>query len=401
MAKSMTLQAAHKNDGQRGAPVKIILAFALTCALLGLYAIASTGDPVRQAGATSTCKTNLREQLSALRVPGLAVAIVKDGELVCTGTAGMANTEDSMQVQPDTVFLTASVSKTVTVTALMQLYDDGAFDLDDDINDYLPFDVRVPSAPDEPITFRQILTHTASIKDDDTLFGVTPVDISSSTVSLSDFTTDYLTPYGMYYDRRANFEQTPPGTTYQYSNMGIVLAGYLVEAISGIPFDRFTQERIFKPLGMKQSFWRLAEVSLSRLAMPYERERGRLFRAYGHYEEPNYPDGMLRSTITDLAKFVIVYMQRGEYGGKRILEAETVDEIVKPQTSLDDSQGLVWFSDEIKGRTVWGHNGSDIGASAAIWLDRERDTGVVVLSNGRWRDDGDLLARLFREADSY
>lgn len=398
----MTTQAGRKNNGQRAAPVKIILTFALACALLGLYGVVSTGDPVRQAGAISTCKTNLREQLSDLRVPGLAVAIVKDGKLVCTGTAGMANMEEEMRVQPDTVFLTASVSKTVTVTALMQLYDDGAFELDDDINDYLPFEVSVPSAPDEPITFRQILTHTASIKDDDTLFGGTPVDISSSTVPLSEFTRDYLTPDGLYYDRRANFKQRPPGTTSEYSNMGIVLAGYLVEAISGIPFDRFTQERIFKPLGMKRSSWRLAKVSLSTLAMPYQRVRGgRSFRAYGHYEEPNYPDGMLRSTITDLAKLVITYMQRGEYQGKRILEAETVDDILKPQTSLDDSQGFVWFSDEIKGRTVWGHNGSDIGASAAIWLDPERDTGVVVLSNGRWRDDDRLLARLFREADSY
>ncbi len=397
----ITLQAGRKNGRQRAATVKIILAFALASVLLGLYGLVSTGDPVRQAGATSTCKTNLRKQLSDLRVPGLAVAIVKDGSIVCTGAAGMANMEEEMPVQPDTVFLTASVSKTVTVTALMQLYEEGAFDLDDDINDYLPFEVRVPGALEEPITFRQILTHTASIKDDDTLFGGPPVDISSSTVSLSEFTRDYLTPYGLYYDPRANFEQSPPGTTSEYSNMGIVLAGYLVEAISGIPFDRFTQEQIFRPLGMKRSFWRLAEVSPSKLAMPYERVRGRSFRAYGQYEEPNYPDGMLRSTITDLAKLAIAYMHGGEYRGKRILEAETVNEILKPQTSLDESQGLVWFSDELKGRTVWGHNGSDIGASAAIWLDPESDTGVVVLSNGRWRDDDRLLARLFREADRY
>jgi len=397
----MTGQAGRKNNGQRAMAVRIVLAFALACALLGLYGVVSTGDPVRQAGATAACKTNLREQQSDLRVPGLAVAIVKDGELVCTGTAGMAHMDDEMPVQPDTVFLTASVSKTVTVTALMQLYDEGAFDLDDNINDYLPFEVRVPSAPDEPITFRQILTHTASIKDDDTLFGGVPVDISYATVSLSEFTRDYLTPYGLYYDRRANFEQSPPGTNSEYSNMGIVLAGYLVEAISGIPFDSFTQERIFRPLGMKRSSWRLAEIPLSRLAMPYERVRGRSFKAFGHYEEPNYPDGMLRSTVTDLANLAIAYTQGGEYQGNRILQADTVDEILKPQTSLDDSQGLVWFSDDIKGRTVWGHNGSDIGASAAIWLDLERDTGVVVLSNGRWRDDDRLLARLFREADSY
>jgi CubicO group peptidase (beta-lactamase class C family) len=109
------------------------------------------------------CATKVREKLHRLDVPGLSAVIIKNGRVACTAVAGMANLEKNRPVEPETVFTWASVSKTVTAVAVMKLVDDGAFKLDDDINSYLPFPVRIPACPGKPITFLHLLTHTSSI----------------------------------------------------------------------------------------------------------------------------------------------------------------------------------------------------------------------------------------------
>src|SRR5439155_7737531 len=147
--------------------------------------------------------------------------------------------------------------------------------------------------------------------------------------------------------------------------MGAVLAGYLVEVISGVPFDQFCKDHIFTPLGMHKTSWRLAGIDQSVLAMPYNKS---LFGyvPYGQYGEPDYPDGMLRTSINELAQFLISYMQGGRNNGRQILKSTTVEEMLKSQTSLDPSQGLVWSNESIEGRAVWGHDGADNGAGAKM-----------------------------------
>src|SRR3954463_8329679 len=115
---------------------------------LGLGPTYFAGNAV--AAPAPTCKTDLNSQLRILNVPGVAAAIVKDDRIVCTAVAGFANIEQKRPVTPDTLFMIASVSKTITATALMQLYDQDKFELDDDINDYLPFKVRIPASPASP-----------------------------------------------------------------------------------------------------------------------------------------------------------------------------------------------------------------------------------------------------------
>jgi CubicO group peptidase (beta-lactamase class C family) len=360
-----------------------------------------------------TCKTDLTRQLRTLDVPGLAAAIIKNGRIACTATAGLANIEQNRPVTQDTLFLIASVSKTIAATALMQLYDARKFQLDDDINKYLPFRVRIPAAPTSPITFRQLLNHTASIKDNTTYINCPGTCAYGSTlspfvtkgadspISLADLTRGYLTPGGAYYDQAKNFAAAAPGTVSDYSNMGFVLAGYLVELISGIPFDQYCNDNIFAPLGMTKSSWRLAGIDRSMLAEPYDKSSSG-YVPYGQYGEPDYPDGMLRTSVVELARFVIAYMQGGRYLGQRILKSRTVKEMLRSQTSLDSSQGLAWFSQSINRRTIWGHDGDDNGAGTKMWLDPDRKEGVILMTNGIWKDDENaLLASLFREADGY
>jgi CubicO group peptidase (beta-lactamase class C family) len=396
------------------------------CCALALYPIEAAAAPNNQpadtltapifgsnAAPAETCKTDLTGQLQKLDVPGLAAAIIKNGRVACTAVAGMADIEQKRRVTPDTLFLIASVSKTITATALMQLYDERKFQLDDDINRYLPFRVRIPASPASPITFRQLLNHTASIKDNTTYINcpgtcaygssISPFVTrgADSPISLADLTKEYLTPGGAYFDQAKNFEPGAPGTISEYSNMGIVLAGYLVEVISGIAFDQYCKENIFLPLGMRNTSWRLAGIDQSVLAVPYDKSSSG-YVPYGQYGEPDYPDGMLRTSVNELAYFVIAYMQGGRYRGQRILKARTVKEILRSQTSLDRSQGLVWSSQSIDGRTVWGHDGDDNGAGTKMWLDPANKDGVILMTNGIWKDDDNaLLTNLFREAARY
>jgi CubicO group peptidase (beta-lactamase class C family) len=124
---------------------------------------------------------------------------------------------------------------------------------------------------------------------------------------------------------------------------------------------------------------------------------------YGQYGEPDYPDGMLRTSVSELANFMIAYMQGGRFNGRQILKETTVRDMLTRQTPLARSQGLAWFSRAINGQTLWGHDGSDNGAGAKMWLDPERKAGVILMTNGIWKSDDarSLLANLFQEANGY
>jgi CubicO group peptidase (beta-lactamase class C family) len=387
-------------------PIAVVAGASLgACFMLTLHSAAAPT-------AVPACTTDLEGQLETLDVPGLSAAIVKHGKIVCASAAGMADVQENRPVTPDTLFLVASISKTITATAVMQLVEQGRLELDDDVDDYLPFKLSIPFSPKAPVTLRQLLTHTASIDDNPAYINcpgwctygssISPFVTrgADAPVSLSDFTKGYFTPDGPYYDWSANFEDAEPGTKTDYSNMGIVVAGYLVEAVAGISFDQYTRENIFAPLGMDKTSWRLAEIDPSILAMPYDKDSSG-FVPYGHYGEPDYPDGMLRTSATELAHFLIANMDGGAFGDQQILEPETVDEILSSQTKLEPDQGLVWVKNYLGDRAVWGHDGADNGASANMWFDPEKDEGVILMTNGVWNDDEELLNLLFQEADDY
>ena len=395
---------------RKGSPKRlrssVLGAFLGACGIIAPHSAAAAGEPV------PACHTDLAPHLKAYDVPGLAAVIVKDGRIVCASAAGMADIGQKRPVTPDTLFLIGSVSKTITATALMQLFDEGKLKLDDDIDNYLPFHVDIPFEPDAPVTFRQLLTHTASIDDNPdyincpgwctygTSIGSFVTRGADSPVSLGDFTRGYLTPDGAYYDWEKNFESAAPGTKSDYSNMGLVIVGYLVEVISGVPFDEYCRTHIFAPLGMVNTSWRLAGIDQSILAMPYDKNSSG-FVPYGQYGEVDYPDGMLRTSVTELAHFLIAYMQGGEYNGQRILKAETVADMLKTESPIEPAQGFVWVEGTIGDRVVWGHDGADNGAGADMWFDPEKNEGVILMTNGAWDNDDGLLSRFFAEADKY
>lgn len=350
------------------------------------------------------CKMDLEPELARLEVPGLSAAIVKNGRVECTAVAGFANIEEGVPVSPSTVFWWASVSKPVAATAALSVWEEEKFELEADVNTYLPFEVKHPDPDcDGPITFLQLLTHTSSIFEDE---GDPPYKnafvVGEPRQPLGDYLKDYLLPDGGLYSTD-HYLAACPGKRYNYSSIGYGLLGFAIESLAGQPFDQLCKERVFAPLGMSNTSFTLADLDESRLAMPYGRSSAP-FKPLGHREHANYPDGSLRSSPLELSRFLIMSMQFGQYEETPILSEDTAREMFRLHVpTLDDTQGLGWYYDDYGSRDVIGHDGEDPGATSFVFFDPADGAAVLLVANGVWDWDAaeDLLVELFDESSSY
>jgi len=361
-------------------------------------------------------------------IPGLSVSIVKDDNIVWEKQLGYANIDDGIFVDENTMFILSSISKTVTATALMQLFENGLFELDDDIDDYLPFNVNHPDYPLVPITFKMLLTHSSGIKDN---WNVMTYYNGDPQLELNYYLNQYLTPGGEFYNSNLNFTNSMPGTNHTYTNNGAALIGLLVEEISNQAFNDYCSENIFEPLSMNNAFWFLSEINnLDQVASPYQLTGGSgdscfiigcgvydqsnpcfcdsacidygdccsdyedvcgeggtgsnpgNLTEYENYGYADYPSGQLRTTSNNLAKFMNAYMNDGAYNGVRILDSETI-ELIKTihYPAVNSMQGLMWYYKNENGRMLFGHNGGDVGSSTEMFISFSNNLGVVLLTN--------------------
>jgi CubicO group peptidase (beta-lactamase class C family) len=324
---------------------------------------------------------SLLTRMNQGRMPGASFAVVKDGKLIYHKNLGIADLSTNKVVDDQTIFMQASVSKTMIATAIMQLWEKQKIDLDIDINRYLPFNVRIPAFPNDSITARMLLTHTSAIQDEWNTLGSLYV-YGDSPITLSDFMREYFTPNGIYYSSD-NFYTYRPGTGNDYSNVGSTLAAYLVEIISGDEFHHYCDTAIFQKLCMNSSSFLLAGISdTSRIARPYYRD-GSSYLDAGLYGYPDYPDGQLRTTSTDLARFMTMYMQYGIYEGIRVLDSTTVEYMLQQQTPVEPSQGIIFYSATASnGDKLWGHNGGDVGVNTGMYFNMQKKTGAIAMTNG-------------------
>lgn len=321
----------------------------------------------------------INSQMAAKHISGLGAVLIKNGKLAWTGSYGLANREENIPVTDSTMFMIASVSKTITATALLHLWQENGFDLDADINGFLPFEVRNPHFPDDPITFRQLLTHTSSIKDN---WNEMPYFDGDSPISLADFMFNYLSPQGTSYHAEQNFYSYAPQTHYNYCNISAALCGYLVEAISGIPFNEYCNQNLFQPLCMENTGWFLSEIDNDLIAHPYSYSGG-AYHDEGLYGYPDYPDGQLRTTPLSLAKFLWMHMNDGQFDGVQVLDSATIAAMRTVQLpDISEDQGLIWYYYTDATGTWWGHNGGDSGVSTDMYLNEATGTGLVLLTSG-------------------
>jgi CubicO group peptidase (beta-lactamase class C family) len=337
------------------------------------------------------------QDMQAAKVPGAAILFIRDGQIESVKVYGLADLQTEWAVTPDTLFTIASLSKSVTATVLMTLYEQGKFNLDDSIDPFLPFEVRNPNFPDRPITFRMLLSHTSSIQDSDVYkeyytLQQSPV-LPDSPIPLGEFLKDYLSPDGKLYDAKDNFLQDAPGSTYKYSNIAFGLVGYLTERISGMPFDVYCKQAVFRPLGMDHTAWYFKDVATELMAVPYGYNNLlRQPKTYGFYGYPTYPDGALKTSVNEFARFLLVFINEGKtFDGKPFLKAETVKEMLIlhsfPGMDDEDSVGLAWHS---RGGFYY-HTGGDPGMITITIFNPSTNQGSVLFTNGG--DNLDILAQ--------
>ena len=288
-------------------------------------------------------------------IPGVVSLIVRKGKIVFWKAYGMADNQAGRALKRDDIFRIASQSKAITATAVMMLWEEGKFKLDDPISKYIPefknpqifesfqySDTTYTTKPAKSeITIRQLLTHTSGIGygiiDDDERFKL----IYQKAGVTDAFTTKGLT-IGESVKKLARLPlHSEPGEKFVYSE-GLDVLGYLIEIVSGIPLDTFLKLHIFDPLGMNDTrFYQPAEKAERLVAVQQRNINGHWEKYPVTFYDPDYPikgaksffsgGAGLSSTAKDYATFLQMYLNRGEYNGIRILSRTTVESIMNNQ----------------------------------------------------------------------
>lgn len=342
------------------------------------------GDPDADWPALDALDSEIVSIMERDGIAGLSACMVIAGELRWCGGYGEGNPSNGMLATPSTPFLLASVSKAVTGVAVMQSVEAGELDLDAPINDTLPFEVIHPDAPNTDITTRHLMSHVSGIVDNwDAL--ESHYVTGDSEEELGEFLEGYLVQGGADYDAYENFHPDGIKRVSEYSNTGAALAGYVVEATTGVSFDEYCEDRLFGPLDMNAG-WHLADFDTAVVASPTEYSAGD-WTVLDHFGFPDYPNGQLRADARSMGHFLAAISSGGEFDNARVLSASSVEEMVTVQNpNLDADQGLMWYQWLLDGETVVGHNGGESGTSAEILYRPSDGYGVVVLMNAEGRN---------------
>lgn len=327
----------------------------------------------------------IQNEMRTANIPGLAVGFARDGVVQFAQGYGMANIAQHRAVTADTMFHIASITKVVTATMIMRLAERGKLGLDESIAGYLDFPVFNPRYRDTAITFRQLLTHTSSISD----ARYYEIDFRQhgrdADQGLSDFLKQYLTPKGANYSAAKCFSAAPPASTWDYSNMGYALLGHLAGRIGGGDMREQSRKDIFTPLAMHHTSWTIKDTPTLRRAEPYDLVDGALV-AVEPVGFPDWPVGMLRSSISDFMQFVAAAANAGHTGGVSVLGASAMAQMLKMQAPAGlpawlSGQGLGWMESPLGGQAMPNHWGGDPGVFTAAYLNPVTRSGVAVFTN--------------------
>lgn len=344
---------------------------------------------------------------------GMSVALITNGTVGWQGSFGLANDSLQIPVTNQTIFRIASISKTVTATALLQLWEQGKVDLDSDVSTYLGWELQHPSYPDVPITLRHLLSHQSSIRDGEGYRTFSREMVAEELDIRELFTADgdYFT-YDIFADH-------PPGTYFSYTNCTWGIIASVVEIISGQRFDDYCRENIFKPMTLDADFNVAKLASINSLAVLYRYEDEQWKPQADNYPGstpptrgyPSYkmgrngllfgPQGSLRISTAGLTEFMLMLMNHGRDNNHQILKEETVDLMLASQWLYDGQNGDTWENfflsyglgthqtiNQEKGdiifpdRTMVGHPGIAYGLLSDMYLEREKNSGIIFITNG-------------------
>ncbi|MDH5590700.1 MAG: serine hydrolase [Gemmatimonadota bacterium] len=330
---------------------------------------------------------------------GLAIAVVKDGELVFADGYGVRNLETGGPVDEHTRFAIGSTTKAMTAAALGMLVDEGKVAWDDAVTDYLPwFAVDDPYLTHE-LTIRDLLTHRAGMGNTDVLW----YERDTTTREVLGKMARIRPAYSL-------------RSSFIYQNLMYAAAGEVVAGVSGMPWTEFVRTRIFQPLGMDETVPLLSEASGGiNVADPHDRVEGRTVPIGNASVDPVAAAGSVWSSVSDMSRWLRFLLAEGvTLSGERLLADSTVSELFRPQTLVTPeafyptrevtrpdwiTYGLGWFQHDYRGHKVDFHTGSIDGMVAIAGLIRDLDLGVYVLAN---RDHVEVRhALMYRAFDHF
>jgi CubicO group peptidase (beta-lactamase class C family) len=311
-------------------------------------------------------------QIERADIAGVVVAVVKDGHVLFEKGYGYADVKAKKPVSAtDTLFRPGSISKLFIWTSVMQMVEQGKLDLDRDVNGYLDF--KIPDAFGQPITMRNIMTHTAGFEEaGKDLFVPGPED---------------TVPLNVYLSTHIPTRIFPAGTTPAYSNYGAAMAGYIVQRVSGEPLHEYIAAHILKPLDMTHStFDQPLPAALKPLMSSGYSNAGSPARPF---EVVNaWPAGSLSASADDMTRFMVAHLQDGEYQGARILKPETARLMHARQfTTAPEMNGMAlgFYEETHNGHRIIGHGGNTRWFHSDLHLVSDLGLGFFVSYNSTGR----------------
>lgn len=356
--------------------------------------------------AQSAEEEELHQKLDSLSkqyiLAGFGVSVFTPDSVLYQKGYGYANIEQKKPYTVGTVQNIGSISKTLIGVSIMKAVELGRLAMETPINDILPFKVIHPKHPEIKITLKHLATHTSGIIDFEKAYDMSYVFenpsavqpeiydkgiakemkklLSNKNMSLAAYLNSYLVPNGSLYSAK-NFQNSAPGSTYEYTNIGAALSAYCIELAVGESFPEFTQKYILDVVGMEDTGWSYDTIDMENHTETFSNNLKPLPR----YSLITYPDGGLRSSVASLTKYMQAMI--GCYNGERkVLETESCREMMKGQLAaehfgvkeLNENYGYFW---ESKGSNVIGHSGGDPGIVTLMYYNTNIEMGAIFFTN--------------------
>lgn len=290
--------------------------------------------------------------------------VVKGDKIVFKKGYGYENLESKRKVTTDeTLFRIGSITKTFTAAAAVQLKEKGTLDFNEDITKYLK-ETKIENKFKTPITMEHIFTHRSGLDTSENIFLFKELNDKK-------WTKEYM--------RNLKFiVKSEPGTVCSYNNYALGLAGVLIEDISGIPYDEYLKENIFKPLGMNNSYARINKSKIDNLAKEYSYEDGK-YKPLHLYEPSIPPAGNIVTTGEDMAKYMMTFLNGGSLNGKSILSKQSTEDMFKTHFTVHESldgMGTGFYEETINENKFNGHGGATLLTYSQMILDPKNKVGI-------------------------
>ncbi len=318
----------------------------------------------------------IEQTINQWNVPGLAIAIVKDGEVILSQGFGFRDLENSLKVTPKTFFAISSCTKAFTATAAGILVDEGKLNWDTPVRFYLPsFKMYDPFA-NERMTVRDLLTHRSGLSAHDKIW------------YNSSLTREELFDRLQYIKPNKDFR-----SVFQYQNIMYMIAGYLIGQIGGTSWEEFVRQKILRPLEMQDTNFSIdVSKETDDYAVPYTKgNNDEIKRAHFHNTENIGPAGSINSTIQDMAKWLLFNLNKGKWNNKQIISSDSLKEIHSPQITVPlpikykefhyTSYGMGWFVTSYRGHLLLYHSGGIDGFISWVSFMPNDNIGVVIFTN--------------------